>query len=334
MAGIHQEQFERHRPMLQPHRHWLGLPVAPQTGETLAEVLDALPHFGRQPFSMASVNGDDVGVNSFLDMVYRLATRQGERPIPVGVVSKNYRLVDHHQLLRTIQQALTDNDLDLEALHVRGQWTIHGERAHFSILFPPEDRFTMNVAGKDDQMRFRIEVFNSVDGSCRLMAVAGWLRFVCSNGLIVGTALLQLQQQHRQQLQVEELGRLVREVLQTTKNDKDTFRSWISTPVKPNVLVRWIDEDVYKQWGTKAAVRVLGIARSGCDVEPTGDVRNKRPSEIETRTIGTVPGLDGPVNHIFGMSQVLSWVAGQRAEVSEDFQWRSQVQDLMEKLTR
>jgi hypothetical protein len=254
--------------------------------------------------------------------------------IPVGVVSKNYRLVDHHQLLRTIQDALTDNDLDLKSLQVRGQWTIHGERAHFSILFPPEERFTMNVTGNEDQMRFRIEVFNSVDGSCRLMAVAGWLRFVCSNGLIVGTALLQLQQQHRQQLQVEELGRLVREVLQTTKNDKDIFRSWISTPVKPNVLIRWIDEDVHKQWGTKAAVRVLGIARSGCDVEPTGDVRNKRPSEIGTRTIARVPGLDGPVTHIFGISQILSWVAGQRAELAEDFEWRSQVQELMEQLTR
>ncbi len=216
---------------------------------------------------------------------------------------------------------------------MRGQWTIHGERAHFSIVFPREERFTMDVGGKDDQMRFRIEAFNSVDGSCRLMAIAGWLRFVCSNGLILGTALLQLQKQHRQQLQVEELGRLVKEVIQTTRDDKDTFRSWISTPVKRAILVRWIDEDVHKQWGIKAAVRVLGIATSGCDVDPVGNIRDQSPSEVRTRTIGRVPGLDGPVSHIFGISQVLSWIAGQRAEVSEDFQWRSQVQDLMKKLT-
>ncbi len=107
MAGSHQELFENYRPMLQPRRHWMGLPVVPQRGGTFAEVLDALPHFGRQPFAMASVNGDEVGVNSYLDMVYKLASRQGERPIPVGVVSKNYRLVDHRQLLMTIQQALT-----------------------------------------------------------------------------------------------------------------------------------------------------------------------------------------------------------------------------------
>jgi hypothetical protein len=330
----HQEQFERHRSLLQPRRHWLGLPVVQQAGETLNEIVNALPQFGRQPFAMASVNGDEVGVNSFLDMVYRIATHQGERAIPVGVVSKNYRLVDHHQVLRTIQQALMDNDLDLEALKVHAQWTVHGERAHFSILFPPEERFTLDLASKEDQMRFRIEVFNSVDGSCRLMSVAGWLRLVCSNGLIIGTALMQLQQQHRQQLQVEELGRLVREVIRSAGIDKETLESWLSTPIETDALVRWVDEDVHTRWGTKAAVRVLGIAKSGCDVETVGNMKNQRPSEIGTRTLGRVPGLDGPVTNIFGISQVLSWIAGQRAELAEDFEWRSQVQDLMEKLTR
>jgi hypothetical protein len=69
-------------------------------------------------------------------------------------------------------------------------------------------------------------------------------------------------------------------------------------------------------------------------VEPAGNMKNQRPSEIGTRVLGRVPGLDGPVTNIFGISQVLSWIAGQRAELAEDFEWRSQVQDLMEKLTR
>ena len=88
--------------------------------------------------------------------------------------------------------------------------------AHFSVIFPPDEHFTMGTVGDKDEMRFRIEVFNSVDGSCRLMAIAGWLRFVCLNGLIIGTALMQLQQQHRQQLEVEELGRRVGEAIDST----------------------------------------------------------------------------------------------------------------------
>ena len=316
----------------QRQRHWLGLPVRPATEGSFDDVLSALPHFGRQPFAMASLNGDELGINSYLDMVYRLPIRQGERPVPVGVVSKNYRLLDHHQILRTIQQSMANRKLDLENVRVIGEWTIHGERAHFSIIFPPEEHFTVGTVGNEDEMRFRIEVFNSVDGSCRLMTIAGWLRFVCTNGLIIGTALMQLQQQHRQQLEVEELGRRVGEAIESTWSDKSKFERWLSAGVETSVLIPWVDEEVRALWGVKAAVRVLGIATDGRDVEPEGTATNRKPSEIRTKKISVVPGVDAPVRNLFGVSQVLSWIAGQRGEISEDLQWRSQVYDLIAKL--
>jgi len=283
---------------------------------------------------MASVNGDELGVNSYLDMVYRLPIRQSERPIPVGVVSKNYRLVDHHQILRSIQQSLASRGLDLEKFRVVAEWTTHGERAHFSVIFPPDEHFTMGTFENRSEMRFRIEIFNSVDGSCRLMAIAGWLRFVCSNGLIIGTALMQLRQQHRQQLEVEEIGRLIGEAIESIRSDKALFGRWMSARVGKSALVSWIDEEVCALWGVKAAVRVLGITTDGWDVAPVGDLRNRKPSEITTNRISEVPvpGIDAPVGSLFGVSQVLSWVAGQRGEISEDFEWRTQVHDLIAKL--
>jgi hypothetical protein len=43
------------------------------------EPATALPcHFGRQPFAMASLDGAELGVNSYLDMIYRLPIRQSE----------------------------------------------------------------------------------------------------------------------------------------------------------------------------------------------------------------------------------------------------------------
>ena len=62
--------------------------------------------------------------------------------------------------------------------------------------------------------------------------------------------------------------------------------------------------------------------------------RYKRPSEIRTNRVSEalVPGVDAPARNLFGVSQVLSWIAGQRAEVSEDLEWRSQVYDLIAKL--
>ena len=177
------------------HRRWLGLPVNPQVHGSLAEVLDLLPHFGRQPFTMNSVNGTEIATNPYLDMIYRSPVRQGENPVPVGVVSKNYRLVDHHHILRTVEDVLTEFDIDCSGLQLRAEWTVHGERARFSLIFPADDRFTMKLAD-GDEMRFRIEIFNSVEGSCRLMVVAGWLRFVCSNGLILDRKSTRLNSSH------------------------------------------------------------------------------------------------------------------------------------------
>jgi hypothetical protein len=108
----------------------------------------------------------------------------------------------------------------------------------------------------------------------------------------------------------------------------------MSTRVEESALVPWVDEEVRSLWGVKAAVRVLGIATEGWDVEPVGAIIDRRPSEIRTNRLGEVrvPGIDAPVGTLFGVSQVLSWIAGQRAEISEDLQWRSQVHDLMAKL--
>ena len=307
--------------------HWLGLPVEKPLEGSITQVLERLPHFGRQPFAMSSANGEDVGVNPYLDMIYRMPTRQGEKAVPIGVVSKNYRLVDHHLVLRTIQSALEDNEIEPDAVQTRAFWTPHGERAHFSLLFPKEERFTFFPAD-GDQMRFRVEVFNSVEGSCRFMAVAGWLRFVCSNGLIVGTALMDIRQQHRQQLQIEDLGKLLRGSVESAGNDKKVCESWLQQKVDPSILLQWADEDVLRIWGLKAAVRIISMTRTGHDAEIAGDARARPPSLVEARALHSVPGLEVARTTAFGVSQALSWLAGQRADISEELEWRGRVSEL------
>jgi hypothetical protein len=98
---------QSHQNTIEPprRRRWLGLPVNREVRGSLAEVLNLLPHFGRQPFTMNSVNGTEIAMNPYLDMIYQAPVRQGENPVPVGVVSKNYRLVDHHHILRTLRMS-------------------------------------------------------------------------------------------------------------------------------------------------------------------------------------------------------------------------------------
>jgi hypothetical protein len=117
--------------------------------------------------------------------------------------------------------------------------------------------------------------------------------------------------------------------IESAQSDKARFAR-----VDDGALIPWIDEEVRSLWGVKAAVRVLGIATKGWDVKPVGAIANRRPSEIRTNRVSQVPvpGIDPPVGNLFGVSQVLTWIAGQRGEISEDLQWRSQVDDLMAKL--
>jgi hypothetical protein len=103
-------------------------------------------------------------------------------------------------------------------------------------------------------------------------------------------------------------------------------------PMKVDALTEWVDRDICERWGIKGAVRVLAILRTGWDAELKGDLKNKRPSEVATVKTIEVPGIAPPVANAFGVSQVLTWVAGQRTELQEDMQWRSQVPELMDLL--
>lgn len=86
--------------------------------------------------------------------------------------------------------------------------------------------------------------------------------------------------------------------------------------------------------GIKGAVRVLAISKTGWDVDLKGDLKNKHASDVATEKTIEVPGIDPPVANAFGVSQALTWVAGQRTEIQEDLEWRSQVPELMELLLK
>jgi hypothetical protein len=128
------------------------------------------------------------------------------------------------------------------------------------------------------------------------------------------------------------VGRILDDAIRSLDSDRAIVSKWRLLRVGDDTLFRWADTHVYEAFGPKAAVRVLGIALDGCDAEPEGELGNHRPSEVRRRKLSPVPGIDAPVRDVFGVSQVLAWLAGQRAELSEDLQWRAVVPDLIEKL--
>ena len=62
----------------------------------------------------------------------------------------------------------------------------------------------------DDQdghrMALTFECLNSVDRTVALFAAVGWFRFICSNGLLVGTTSVKVKQRHTPSLRIEEFS--------------------------------------------------------------------------------------------------------------------------------
>lgn len=310
--------------------HWLGLPVHTFRG-TIEEVSQCLPAFGRRPFVMMPGDSLAAAVNLYYDVIVRLPTADFPFEFPLGIVSKSYQLVQHWEALAIASQALVAAEIDPRMIHAELTITENGERARFSFEFPDDETYSFQIRDHDE-MRLRFECFNSVDGSMRFAAVLGWLRFVCSNGLVIGATLANLWELHRKQLSVSDIAVLLKQALRSVKKDRVTYKRWLNFEVTSDRLTRWADGPLKELWGTKAATRVLHISRSGRDVILVGDPKKAPPSKIEVARRGPVPGALAPAQDAFAVSQALSWIAGQRRDLAEQLQWRGKIPRLIQRL--
>ena len=111
-------------------------------------------------------------------------------------------------------------------------------------------------------MALRLECFNSVDGSSRFRALMGWFRFVCSNGLIIGVTRFGVSRRHLGDLRLKDVGLVLASGLKEAETEKKNFEQWRKREIKRDRLAAWIDKDLWKGWGFKAATRTFHIACS------------------------------------------------------------------------
>ena len=113
---------------------------------------------------------------------------------------------------------------------------------------------------------------------------------------------------------------------------KTLFDRWVRTKITDQAYEEWIEGTVRKTWGLKAAVRAYHIGRRGVDVQIEKMLRGSPVKTIPVKDKGTVIGaLTGSLN-IFAISQVLTWLAGDRGEFQEQLDWKSQVYEMLTKL--
>src|SRR3954447_11726432 len=95
----------------------------------------------------------------------------------------------------------------------------------------------------------RLECFNSVDGSSRLVILFSWLRFVCANGLVIGETKIEIKERHGQGLDLDNISKRIKPALEAAVGDRSRMMKWQSQKIAIDAVAGWANDHVSEEWG-------------------------------------------------------------------------------------
>ena len=308
----------------------------------ISELRQEIPYFKRIPFRI-----EDGGVNKNLDLIvreplkksqgYLLPSNDDEVQIPVATVSKQYELVQHHDLLKVLETALKNIDLDPERLKAELILTEYSERMRVSFTLPNYDF----DPGDGYPIVLKVNALNSVDRTTALSINLSWYRLVCSNGMMFGTTYARFRRIHLQSRKPEDIKKFLEKQFSRAAKVQNLYKQWYKKQVfieaKPSAvqIEHWIDKTVAKKWGSHTAAKVYHIAKTGYDGKLINRfAKDVKPHEHQVQPTNRVPGSFAPVRNAYDISQVLSWLASRRGTIEDQLDWMIDIPYLMRALLK
>jgi hypothetical protein len=290
------------KPKKEPRLTWFSQPVKRYTG-TVEYLCQHIPTFTRSDF------------NAYLDQITRQPLKDDEGEIPVATVSKQYALIQHHEVIDAVQSGLKAVGFKPDALAADLRLSDYGERMHLRLMlvndtFDPGDGNVLGIA---------LNCLNSVDRSTALELSLTWHRLVCDNGMYL-TDSDKMRRVHLGSIGPEDIADYLKTQLSEMEEDKRRLTSWYGKPVTISKVEMWADETVAKRWGVFLAARTCHISRTGFDGEVLGAVGKVPPRLRQVSSQRQVPGACAPVTNAYHVSQVLSWLARERNTVQDQFE--------------
>jgi hypothetical protein len=307
---------------------WFNSPISFYEG-TLVDIGSYIPDFERRVFALGQPDEVRTRINERLDTIVRKPTIDDPNFVPVGVVSKEYVLVPHTEVLNIAAKAIDAANISSADVWAELVITEYGERMALSLYLPEKHSFD---PGDGHRLALRLECFNSVDGSTRFRALMGWFRFVCSNGLIMGVTRSDVQRRHIGDIGLSDVEAVLISGLKESENEKRNFEQWHNRVVHYNQFISWIKEELRKKWGFKAAARTYHICRTGYDGDVIGPYKNNTPVTIPMRKAVRVPGAPQESHNLYDVSQTLAWLAKERRDVMKQLEWREMIPELLNPL--
>ena len=237
-------------------------------------------------------------------VIVREADKPDEAPALSAVVSGKYKLLQHAEVLYgAVEWTRKSLGVDKPKVHVR--LADYGRRAEFEIGLAP----VSNFAPDGFPIQLSLICSNSVDGQRSLRLRLGWLRLVCSNGMVVGVSLASCRRAHRRGLGLEKALGNIAMLIDDCRKDAEGVRSWADHPMPLDTIANLANGVVARQWGFSAATRLWHICQTGCDVKTSPPYSGDKPTEQNVRYLGAVPGAPKQATNVFDVAQALSWIA-------------------------
>lgn len=287
-------------------------------------VLSLLPEFDLRPFAM----GPNEPSNPFLQTVVRQPLSAAERPTPVATVSHTYSLVQHRAVAELCRNVLLKTGVASGELRYEVGLSELGEWMNFRIYLPENHGF-VDDHGKLD---LRLEGFNSVDGSTRLVIQFGWFRLVCLNGMIIGETKIDIRERHGQGLDLKKLPERIGNALDAIMTDRSRMERWQKEKVMIADVQTWCDKTIATEWGKKAAARVFHICDTGRDIKIANPFAKGKATEKPVHYLDRVGGSPDQATTKYDVAQALSFVATHLNNAEERISRQGQIPLLLEDL--
>lgn len=316
---------------------WFGEPVCISAGSP-QDLLKLVPRFDRRPFAMCSVGSPSnhhvpapstLGENGFYDLIVRLPLNKQEAEIPVGIVSKHYTLVQHLEVVERAAEAINSAGVKLDQVSAELALSASGSKMAFTFTLP--DKFDFDPGDKMI-LKLRFHCVNSVDGQCRLKIMLGWYRFVCGNGLVVGTSRLNQRFVHNEYLKLPDLERILTEGLKFAGQERASLTEWVRRFVDESRLDKWSDGPLRDMWGPLAAARVHLICRTGYDGRFARQGEKAPPHRKGMIRAGHVPGAPARAENAYHVAQALAWIARSKKDIHDQLDCMVEIPKLMNAL--
>lgn len=299
---------------------WHGQEVLIRKG-TFPEVMEHIPVFERMPFSLKGKE------NEYLDMI---VSRQNchEAPVPVAVVSKQYELVQHCDILKVIAGAMEKVDVDPRQMQTELCLSAYGEKMRFRAIFTQHEL----DPGDGCPVGMRLTCFNSVDRSSALEFHVEWYRLVCSNGLLEEEED-SFRRVHLWPLTIGDVAAYLERHFERFDQEGGKLAAMLEQKIEIDDLYSWVNNEVAALWSNYQAARVLHICLTGFDAVALPGQPKMKPWQYEMKILKRVPGAPDCADNVYHICQALTWVAQQGRTIHGQWEKTKDVTRLIAKLT-